>query len=194
MTRRPVLILATLLAGCAQVTERVVLLPGPDGGTGALSVGTDRGETVLAAPYAMVEIKGGKPSAATSTAEQVRDRYGALLDAQPPQPRSFVLYFHFDRIDLTTDSEPVLARIKEALAAMPAAEVLIVGHTDTMGSEARNDRLALRRAEVVRAALIAVGIPPSAISVSGRGERDLAVETADGMPEPRNRRAEIKIR
>lgn len=194
MTRLPVLMIAALLAGCAQVTERVVLLPGPEGQTGAVAVGTDRGETVLAAPYATVEIKGGKASASTSNAEEVRGRYGALLDAQPPRPQSFVLYFHFDRIDLTTDSEPELARIRQALAAMPAAEVLIVGHTDTTGSEARNDRLALRRAEVVRAALIGMGIPPSAISVSGRGERDLAVQTADGVPEPRNRRAEIKIR
>jgi outer membrane protein OmpA-like peptidoglycan-associated protein len=46
----------------------------------------------------------------------------------------------------------------------------------------------------VRATLIAVGIPANAISVAGRGEHDLAVQTADQVPEPRNRRAEIKIR
>ncbi len=194
MTRRPALVLAALLAGCAQVTERVVLLPGPEGRTGALAVRTAGDETVLAAPYASVEVKGGKAVQTTSSADEVRSRYGALLDAQPPGPKTFVLYFQFDRIDLTAESARELASLKEALAATPAAEVVIVGHTDTMGPEARNERLALRRAEVVRAALIAMGIPPSAVSVAGRGERELAVATDDEVPEPRNRRAEIKLR
>lgn len=194
MRRWSILVLAALLPGCAQITERVVLLPGADGRTGALAVNTGQGEAVLAAPYASIEVKGGKAVHTTSSAQEVRSRYGVLLDAQPPQPKSFVLYFHFDRIDLTADSELLLERMKDQLAAMPAAEVVIIGHTDSMGSASRNDRLSLRRAEIVRAALIAIGIAPSAIAITGRGERELAVPTADEVPEPKNRRAEIKIR
>lgn len=171
-----------------------MLLPAADGRSSALVVTTQQCETTLASPYATVEIKDGHTVRSTSSAEAVRSRYGALLDAQPPQPKSYVLYFQFDRIDLTPDSVGLLEHMKEEVAAMPAAEVVIIGHTDTMGSESRNDRLSLRRAEVVRAALIAIGIPPSAISVAGRGERELAVPTADEVPEPRNRRAEIKVR
>jgi outer membrane protein OmpA-like peptidoglycan-associated protein len=194
LTRWSILAFAALLTGCAQVKERVVLLPGPDGGTGALAATSEHGETLLATPYAAVEVKDGEMVRTTSNAEEVRSRYGALLAAQPPRPKSLVLYFEFDRIDLTAESVLELPRLQKELAAMPAAEIVIVGHTDTMGSESRNDRLALRRAEVVRATLIAVGIPASVISVAGRGEHDLAVQTADQVPEPRNRRAEIKIR
>ena len=57
-----------------------------------------------------------------------------------------------------------------------------------------NDRLSVRRAEVVRDALAAIGVPVEKIAVVGRGEREPAVATADEVPEPRNRRAEIKVR
>ncbi len=194
MRRWSILVLAALLPGCAQITERVVLLPGADGRTGALAVNTGKGEAILASPYATVEVSDGKVVQSTSSADEVRSRYGKLLDAQPPRPKSFVLYFHFDRIDLTADSELLLDRMKDELAATPSAEVAIVGHSDTMGTASRNDRLSLRRAEIVRAALIAIGIAPSAISIAGRGERELAVPTADEVPEPKNRRTEIKVR
>ena len=194
MTQWSILLVAALLAGCAQIKERVVLLPGADGRTGALAVSTAKGEAILASPYATVEVRDGKVVQTTSSAEEVRGRYGKLLDAQPPRPRSFVLYFHFDRIDLTEDSERMLERMKNELAAAPSAEVVIIGHTDTMGSDSTNERLSLKRAEIVRAALISIGIAPSAISIAGRGERELAVSTADEVPEPKNRRAEIKVR
>ena len=57
-----------------------------------------------------------------------------------------------------------------------------------------NDALALRRAETVRAMLIARGVAPENIVAVGRGKRELLVPTADGVAEPRNRRVEIVVR
>jgi len=71
---------------------------------------------------------------------------------------------------------------------------MVVGHTDTVGSESANDALSRQRAEVVRKGLIARGIAPEDVVAIGRGKRNLLVPTADGVAEPRNRRVEILVR
>lgn len=194
MTKWSVLVCSILAAGCAQVPDRVVLLPGAGGRTGALVVKTEKGDAELASPYAEVEVKGGTATARVSSQDEVRSRYGALLGAQPPRPRSFIVYFAFGTAELTAQSRLLLDRFRAEITGMPAAEIVITGHTDTMGPESLNDTLSLRRAEAVRDALLAVGIPRKAIEVAGRGERDLAVPTGLQVPEPKNRRAEIKVR
>jgi outer membrane protein OmpA-like peptidoglycan-associated protein len=73
-------------------------------------------------------------------------------------------------------------------------DVLVVGHTDKVGSDAANDLLSRQRAEVVRKALIARGIAPENVVAVGRGKREPVVPTADGVAEARNRRVEILVR
>jgi outer membrane protein OmpA-like peptidoglycan-associated protein len=172
----------------------VVLLPNADGRRSALIVTTGRSEVKLAAPYAEVQVSGGAANVGAAGREEVQRRYGALLEAQPPRPSSFVVYFFFDSTDLTPTSRPLLDQIRSEIASMPAAEVFITGHTDTVGPDRVNDRLSLRRAEAVRDALVALGIPLKSIEVAGRGERNLALPTARDVPEPKNRRAEINVR
>ena len=67
------------------------------------------------------------------------------------------------------------------------------GHTDTSGAEAYNMALSLRRANTVKDALVREGVPATAISVVGRGEAGLLVQTGDNVREPQNRRVEIVI-
>jgi outer membrane protein OmpA-like peptidoglycan-associated protein len=73
-------------------------------------------------------------------------------------------------------------------------DVLVIGHTDSVGSDQYNDALSRQRAEVIRAGLINSGIAPENIVAVGRGKRELAVKTADGVAEPRNRRVDIEVR
>lgn len=76
-----------------------------------------------------------------------------------------------------------------------AAEILVIGHTDRVGSDADNEALSLQRAQVVARQLQGpAGIHPKALETAGRGESDLLVPTADGVDEPRNRRVEVSIR
>jgi outer membrane protein OmpA-like peptidoglycan-associated protein len=80
------------------------------------------------------------------------------------------------------------------IAKRPVPDVLVMGHTDTVGTNQVNDPLSQQRAEVIRAGLIRSGIAPENITAAGRGKRELLVPTADGVVEPRNRRVEIIVR
>jgi hypothetical protein len=73
------------------------------------------------------------------------------------------------------------------------ARITATGHTDTSGPEAYNMALSLRRANAVKDALVREGVPAQAISVIGRGEQGLLVQTGDGVREPQNRRVEIVV-
>ncbi len=95
---------------------------------------------------------------------------------------------------LTPASRSLLANVGTELAALPAGEAVVIGHTDRMGAREFNDRLSLQRAELVRERLVGAGVPRDAISVAGRGEREPVVVTADEVAEPRNRRVDIKLR
>jgi len=184
-----------LLGGCATVvSDRIILLPQADGRPSAVEVTAGSQTLRLNQPYATAELRDGRLTPATTTAEAVRATYGALLAQQPARPRSFTVQFEPNGNRLAAGAEAVLTEMRAALAVLPAAEVVITGHTDRVGSVEANDRLSLARAEAVRDILAAAGVPRSAMSVAGRGEREPVVPTADEVAEARNRRVEIKIR
>jgi outer membrane protein OmpA-like peptidoglycan-associated protein len=184
------------LVGCASPPkERVVLLPGPEGKVGAVTVTTKEGERTLSSAYAGAEIgRAGKIVTVTETEASVRTRFGTVLDARPQRPVSLVLYFLRDSDKLAPASLPVIAELKAELKKRPAPEIGVIGHTDRVGTVDQNDKLSLKRAEAMRAVLIGEGIPATAIEISGRGERQPLVATADEVAEPRNRRVEINVR
>lgn len=180
------------LAGCAQ--ERVVLLPEPGGGATSLAV-TQRGrDVVLDRPYAATELSLADPWRYSATPAEVQSTFGAALAAQPERAAHFTLYFIEGSDELTEDSKRTLAQMFEDLGKRPVADVLVVGHTDAVGSDQYNDALALKRAEAVRVMLVARGVPEKDIVAIGRGKRELLIPTPSGVAEPRNRRVEIVVR
>lgn len=181
-----------LLAGCA--SERVVLLPSADGKPSAVVVKGEKGEVVLDKPYAAAERRLGDVAATTSSKAEVESRYGQVLAAQPQRPVSFSLYFQEGGTQLTSESQALLPKIKEELARRKAPDVVVVGHTDRVGSLDANDALSLRRAQAVKGLLMEVGIADRLITATGRGEREPLVPTADEVAEARNRRVEILVR
>ncbi|WP_316014789.1 OmpA family protein [Roseobacter sp. HKCCA0434] len=103
----------------------------------------------------------------------------------------YTVYFGFDRADLTAEGQQTVADASGTANAIGANSVSVVGHTDTVGSVAYNQALSEARAATVVGAMIGNGVNPAIITASGRSELDLAVPTADGVREPRNRRVEI---
>lgn len=194
---------ALVLAGCSTpVRDRVVLLPQADGRPSAVVVSPrDAGAAAasgtavrLDKPYASAELQGSRLQPVQSDADTTRQRYGALIDALPMRPQRFTVRFETNSNTLTADTAPVLDRVIAAMRQVPAAELVVTGHTDRVGTLDANDRLSLARAAAVRDLLVAAGVPAQAVSVAGRGEREPEVDTPDEVAEPRNRRVEIKLR
>ncbi len=121
----------------------------------------------------------------------------AAVVTPPPAPpktaNSFIVFFDFDKSNITAQAQKTINDAVAAAKAGNSARVTLTGHTDRSGSEQYNMALSLRRAEAVKANMIKQGIPASAIVVIGKGESQPLVPTADGVREPQNRRVEIVI-
>ena len=187
-------VVAVLLVGCAGPKETIVLLPNPAGQDTAVTVTQGTRQVVLAQPYAGARLSRGSAEAFPSNAQEVQVRYGSALAAQPLPPAQFTLYFVEGKDEFTDESKRIVDGVFIEIAKRPVADVFVIGHTDTVGSDAVNDALSRQRAEVVRAAFVARGLPIDKVVVIGRGKRELAVPTGDGVAEPRNRRVEILVR
>lgn len=186
-------IIAVLLSACA-AKERIVLLPGPDGTVGAVVIRKAGQEVELKTAYAAADIGSRSIEQKTLSATEVKDHYANVFRAQPVRPHSYNLYFVHDQIRLMPESQQKLEEIKQEIQALPAPELIVIGHTDRVGDQLYNDGLSLRRAEHVRAIMVSIGIPRERIEAVGRGERDPLVPTRDEVAEPKNRRVQIKVR
>ena len=130
----------------------------------------------------------------------LRWAFGTTPPPPPPPPpppvyeaREFIVYFEFDKSDLTSDAQAVVSAAADYAKAGNAARVVIVGYTDTSGSVAYNLKLSERRAKTVADALAGLGVDASKLAVDWKGKSDPAVATGDGVKEPLNRRATVDI-
>jgi outer membrane protein OmpA-like peptidoglycan-associated protein len=175
----------------------IVLLPDPESGTtGRARVTNEFGSADLAAPRAATRVMGDRPPGAVTTMSEadVMRVFGAALAALPPAPRHFTLHFRFESDTLTAESTALVPKIRLTVKGLRVPEVLVVGHTDTMGDPRTNVALGLKRAISVRDILVEAGLAQSTIEATSHGEADLLVKTPDNTPERRNRRVEITVR
>lgn len=173
-----------------------VVVPDADGKVGAITVthGTDR--QVLDRAYASARIpQPGRMDTGSSSQDEVKQVFGPVVASLPLPPVSMTLYFTFGTDELTAESRQSLAQVAAEIARRPAADIVVVGHTDRVGTVQQNDTLSLQRAERVRREVVEqLKIAPDRIVTAGRGEREPLVATEDEVAEPRNRRVEITIR
>lgn len=187
-------LLLLLTTACATPQGSVVLLPERDGQSTAVVVSQGAQQLPLGQPYAAAHLTSGGPQAYQSSAQEVQAYFAAALAAQPQPPTQFTLYFVEGKDEFTEESKRIIDGILAEIAKRPVPDLLVIGHTDTVGNDAFNDVLSRQRAEVVRSALLARGIAIDRVTAIGRGKREPIVPTADGVAEPRNRRVEIQVR
>ncbi|MBP0492914.1 OmpA family protein [Pararoseomonas indoligenes] len=119
----------------------------------------------------------------------------APMPAAAPAPaRTYLVFFDFDRADLTDRARQIIAEAAQAVSSTGTTRIEVAGHADRSGTPQYNQRLSMRRAEAVAAELTRRGVPRSAMSIQAFGESRPLVPTADGVREPQNRRVEIVLR
>ncbi len=132
----------------------------------------------------------------------LRYRFGAAPPVAPaaapvaaPAPaRTYLVFFDWDRADLTTRARDIIAEAAQTSATVQTTRIEVAGHADRSGTPQYNQRLSQRRAETVAAELVRRGVPRGIITVEAFGETRPLVPTADGVREPQNRRVEIVLR
>ena len=135
----------------------------------------------------------------------LRYAFNVVPPAVPPTPapiaapvqqdaRSYLVFFDWDRADLTDRARQIVAEAAKAAARVQVTRIEVAGHADLTGSDPYNMRLSLRRAQAVAAELARLGVPRESITTQGFGKRNPLIQTAEGVREPQNRRVEIVFR
>ena len=101
--------------------------------------------------------------------------------------------FDFDKSILKSEGKNKLDDLATKVKAINLEVVIAIGHTDSIGSDAYNQKLSVRRAESVKAYLVSKGVEPNRIYTEGKGEKQPVAsnKTKDGRQ--KNRRVEIEV-
>jgi outer membrane protein OmpA-like peptidoglycan-associated protein len=176
----------------------VVVLPKQsDGHVGAVVVRPLEGgdPVVLDKAYVAASVGGdGKVRTESVASRNVNQAFSEALATLPQPPAQFRVYFIEGTGELNPDAKRTIENVAAEVAARPSPEIIVVGHTDFLGSHEYNDALSLQRARRVRELLVQRGIPMKIIEVAGRGKREPLHPAAPNVAEPRNRRVEISVR
>ncbi|BEP76584.1 hypothetical protein GmRootV59_44220 [Variovorax sp. V59] len=175
----------------------MVLLPQADDKPSAVIVRAKDGEEVLSRPYQRATAAigaSGAPVVDQADPAKVQADHKVLFDMRPPAPQRYTVYFEVGGTTLTPASQQVMNEALIAAQTRSGSDIVVTGHTDTKGALEQNDMLSQRRAQEVVQLFIERQFPARRIEAVGRGERELAVPTADEVDEPRNRRVTIEVR
>lgn len=192
-----VLCVFALLTACTTPKSMIVLLPGPDGKTGAIEIQNQGGSLKLDTPNQATEILSLQTPPAPPKVlreDEIKRRFAEVLAATPGAPVHHILYFLSDSKELTEESKSKLDEVILSINRIQPAEISIVGHTDRVGAREKNFRLGFNRAVQVKQLLVERGVDPDLVEISSHGEDNPLIRTTDEVSEPENRRVEVVIR
>jgi outer membrane protein OmpA-like peptidoglycan-associated protein len=113
---------------------------------------------------------------------------------KPPAKIRLLVFFDFNKADLTAESNPELRRALKMMDQYPRMEVEIAGHTDNVGSDQYNKELSQQRANAVRSYLTVNGIDASRLSAVGYGEAQPIESNENEDGRAANRRVEFIVK
>ncbi len=101
--------------------------------------------------------------------------------------------FDFDKAVIKSDAKAKLDDLVAKLKAINLEVIIAIGHTDSVGSAAYNQKLSLKRAEAVKAYIISKGIEPNRVYTEGKGAKQPIADNKTKAGRSKNRRVEIEV-
>ena len=115
----------------------------------------------------------------------------------PPAKKKIVLrsvHFDFDKATLKAEAKPILDEAMQVLKQEGSVDIIVEGHTDSVGTDQYNLGLSRRRAETVRHYLVDHGVAPSRITAEGLGESKPVASNDTAAGRAQNRRVELHVK
>lgn len=101
--------------------------------------------------------------------------------------------FDFDKSVLKPEGRRILDELVEKVQGINLEVMVAIGHTDSIGTEAYNQRLSERRANAVKAYLVSKGIESDRVATEGKGELQPVASNKTKAGRAQNRRVEIEV-
>ena len=197
-----ILILALVFAGCkntSRTTQGTVIGAGAGAGIGALA-GKALGSTAKGALIGAVVGGAAGNIIGHKMDEQAEELAQSLKDAEVQRLGEGIaiifdsgLLFGFDSSVLQPEARDNLAQLASSLGQYPDSDVIIVGHTDSQGTEEYNLSLSNRRSQAAKTYLVSQGVPSTRIQAQGRGELEPIADNDLESGREQNRRVEVAI-
>jgi OmpA-OmpF porin, OOP family len=102
-------------------------------------------------------------------------------------------FFDFDKSVLKAEGKAKLNDLVGKVKGINLEVIIAVGHTDSVGTDAYNQKLSVRRAEAVKAYLVSKGIEKNRVYTEGKGEKQPVADNKTKEGRAKNRRVEIEV-
>jgi OOP family OmpA-OmpF porin len=102
-------------------------------------------------------------------------------------------FFDFDKAVLKNEGKAKLDDLTGKVKGISLEVIIAVGHTDSVGADAYNQKLSVRRAEAVKAYLVSKGIEKNRVYTEGKGEKQPVADNKTKEGRAKNRRVEIEV-
>ncbi len=102
-------------------------------------------------------------------------------------------FFDFDKAVLKKEGKAKLDDLVSKIKTINLEVIIAVGHTDSVGSDAYNQKLSVRRSEAVKAYLVSKGIEKNRVYTEGKGEKQPVADNKTAQGRAKNRRVELEV-
>ncbi len=136
-----------------------------------------------AAPAAAPKAAAPAPAAVVAPAAVAATKVTYAADA----------FFDFNKSVLKPEGKAKLDDLTDKVKGINLEVIIAVGHTDSIGSDAYNQKLSVRRAEAVKAYLVSKGIEKNRVYTEGKGEKQPIADNKTKEGQAKNRRVEIEV-